>query len=68
MTGATFVGAWSHWYVYNWYPLVPTFPSGPPPSPYSYAWDSFTANECYSGWACDAQGLCLSETASGTCP
>ncbi len=28
----------------------------------------FSAGQCDQGWQCDAQGQCLTQTASGTCP
>ena len=46
-------------------------PPPPPPPPmcqYNCSDYGFTANQCYMGWQCDAQGACLSATASGTCP
>src|SRR5262249_30716518 len=45
LTCTTFVGDYGHWYTYNWYGLIPTFAGTAIPSPYVYAWDSFTANE-----------------------
>ena len=45
-------------------------PMDPPPSTCDYKCSDygFTANQCYQGWQCDAQGACLAATASGTCP
>jgi hypothetical protein len=51
---------------------VTSVPDGPPPPPptcqYKCSDYGFSANQCYMGWQCDAQGQCLSPTASGTCP
>jgi len=41
----------------------------PPPScDYKCTDYHFNAGECYQGWQCDAAGVCLAPTASGTCP
>jgi C1A family cysteine protease len=49
----------------------PNNPPPPPPPPPSCQYNcsdyGFTANQCYMGWQCDAQGQCLSATASGGC-
>jgi C1A family cysteine protease len=52
---------------------VPDLSGGPPPPPppscqYKCSDYGFSANQCYMGWQCDAQGACLSATTSGTCP
>ena len=49
-------------------PMMMPPPPPPPACQYNCADYGFTADQCNMGWQCDAQGMCLTPTQSGTCP